>query len=191
MELLRIVNNYDLMEEVITAREDYGIRRMFIDENRFVTLGYTLHFLLTGVAFKGSVSISDLLLDSALLNLLMVSSISLIKYFKITQVGDLNQLEAKNNLGKLTCELIADGVATSVELLKESYKTGAKYRIKLNKHLIPNLFQEKYVIVPTYNDGKIGETSIKQEHEMFTGSYILSRGSSVKQKVFRPVFSNN
>lgn len=94
--------------------------------------------------------------------------------------------EANESLKELSCKLNDINVSTNSSLLMEaeSYKT--KYKINFNDGIIPKVIQNKYIMVPTRNEG---EVSLLQEHIIGTRDYDLSVGEPMKAKQYRLAFN--
>ena len=81
-------------------------------------------------------------------------------------------------------------VKTNYEMLLKSELYEQKYKIELNDDILLSIKEEKYIYVPSYGfDGQEKETSILQEHNLGTQSYMLSVGEPEKQ--YRRVLVNN
>jgi len=89
--------------------------------------------------------------------------------------GDIEKESVLEDLTKLSYQLKQINVNTSRDLLLDSKEYDRRYPKKF-----PYIVQEKYIMVPTYNNGEITETSILQEHVIGTDKYILSIGTPTK-----------
>ena len=98
--------------------------------------------------------------------------------------------EASERLKKLAVMLQDINVKTDYEMLLKSELYEKKYKIESNDDKLLTLKEEKYIYVPSYGfDGKEKETSILQEHDIGSHSYMLSVGEPEKQ--YRRVLVNN
>ena len=114
----------------------------------------------------------------------IVISTSFCKYYKKDYIKDKGQ----ENLQKICFALKKINVDTDFRLVKDSRLDGKKLRIRLNERKIPQLVQSKYIIVPSYDyKGEETETSVLQEHAIFSKQYVLSKSRESKQK--KPVLS--
>ena len=87
---------------------------------------------------------------------------------------------AINELKRLVSILNDINVSTNYELLLQSYTYKTNYKIKFNKYFLPCLKQDKYIMVPIYNNGEEKEISLIQEHIIGSKEYELSCGSQTK-----------
>jgi len=78
-------------------------------------------------------------------------------------------------------------ISTSYELLLESENYKTEYSLKFNESKIPYIKEDKYINIPTYDDGSIKEISVVQEHIIGSRKYSLSYGSP--KKVLKPAFN--
>ena len=73
-------------------------------------------------------------------------------------------------------------INTDYDLLLKSELYDKKYKVHLNENKIPFIMESKYILVPTYDfNGNVKNTSILQEHEIGTFTYVLSIGSPKKE----------
>ena len=83
--------------------------------------------------------------------------------------------------------LLSDiNISTSYELLLDSENYKTEYKLKFNESKIPYIKEDKYINIPTYDDGSIKEVSVVQEHIIGSKKYSLSYGSP--KKVLKPAF---
>lgn len=73
-------------------------------------------------------------------------------------------------------------INTDYDLLLESYKYHTDYKLEFNNSKLPKVKQEKYIMIPVYEDGEEKEVSILQEHIIGSKDYELSIGQSTPQK---------
>lgn len=92
------------------------------------------------------------------------------------------------DLQKLSLQLNELNVKTSGELLLDSKVYHKQHKFVLSEKGIPGIMQNKYINIPTYDNGDIKETSILQEHKIGTKEYVLSLGSPTKRQVFKPAY---
>ena len=98
----------------------------------------------------------------------------------------VNKLHADEQLSELSMKLNRIGVNTNQELLSKAEAYDVKYKLEFNKGYFPRLLQNKYVMVPTCNQG---EVSLVQEHVIGKGSYDLSVGEPEKKKQYKLVYN--
>lgn len=95
---------------------------------------------------------------------------------------------AINDLRKLSLLLGDINISTSDKLLLDSENYKTEYEIKVDESKIPYIKQDKYIYIPVYDNGKIREVSLVQEHVIGSKKYSLSYGSP--KKVLKPAFSS-
>lgn len=181
--IMKLVINYDLMEKIQQAKEEFGIS-VVLKKNLKKVSGwfgvYTTINLATGQPIDKAIANAAI---TASMVLLMFSTTDLVKY---RILGDFDRRKAINDLARLSRQLGQVNISTSVDLLLESEESSREYKIEINDRKIPCILQEKYILVPTYSNDQIKETSILQEHIIGSKQYVLSIGSPTK--VFKPVF---
>lgn len=173
---MKIMVNYDLMERIKDSNEDFKFR---IIRKRFKQTAYYYPFwFLTYIAISGG---TDSYFKGATASAAVYLGITLTADLLTNQIfGDVDRQKAINDLRKLSRLLSNIHINTSSELLQKAEEYQKKHTIKLNENKLPYIFQEKYIMVPTYNDGKIKDVSLLQEHVIGTNKYVLSTGSPSK-----------
>ena len=110
--------------------------------------------------------------------ILIVYNYSYNMYYEYDPYKDLSS----KNLKRLAIELKDLYVNTDYNSLLKSELVTKKYKIQINKENILSVFENKYILVPTYDfNGNVKTTSILQEHEIGTSEYVLSIGSPKKK----------
>ena len=98
--------------------------------------------------------------------------------------------EASTKLKKLSAMLDDINVKTNYEMLLKSELYERKIKVESSDEKLLSLKEEKYIYVPSYGfDGQEKETSILQEHDIGSKTYMLSVGEPAKQ--YRRVLVNN
>ena len=86
----------------------------------------------------------------------------------------------KNSAVKLVKELPNSfnslNIKTNDNLLGKSKLEKTEYKIRINENKMPQLIQSKYILVPSYGPkGEVRNTSVVQEHQLFSKKYVLSK----------------
>lgn len=181
---MKLIINYDLIKRIQQAKEDFGISVALKKNIKQVAplFGiYTAFNLASGQRIDQALSNATL---SASLLLTLWATMDLARYHFL---GDIDKRNALNDLKKLSIQLGQFNISTSVDLLLKSEEYDRKYKLELNENKLPSVLQEKYILVPTYNNGDIKDTSILQEHVIGSKIYVLSLGSPAK--AFKPAFA--
>lgn len=186
---MKVVTDFDLMNEIATAENALSFDAHKKGLTKTLKTVGALYGIWTGI---------DLMNPSHGIKWKANTMIGLIDFslFELTDLllhvkyKDEIEAEAYLKLVKLTLQLADMGVNTSFELLKDSEVDSTKYEIRLNERQLPVIKQNKYILVPTYDSpGKIGNTSLLQEHDIGSDKYVLSLGSPKKVRKLSPAFS--
>ncbi len=109
---------------------------------------------------------------------------------KISGGLDSYAYESSTKLKKLSVMLGDINVKTDYNMLLKSELYEKKYKIESKDNNLLALKEEKYIYVPSYGfDGQEKETSILQEHNIASRSYLLSVGEP--EKKYKRVLVNN
>lgn len=189
---MKIEINYDLIEKIQQAKGEAKLQRSFKQALR--TDGMTTYiptvislntiFGITGI-ITPDVAIKNLITLGVLPILIIMAAVPAIEKITYKITGETMEESAKKELNDLSLQLNSQFVKTSVDLLLDSREYHKKHKLILNKKGLPCIMQNKYIMVPTYDDGDIKETSILQEHEIGSKKYVLSLGSPQKAKQFK------
>jgi hypothetical protein len=181
---MKLVINYDLITRIQDAKDNLGISTALQKNLKKVSpwFGvYTLINVSTGQPLHRSIA-------SAGVSATMLFTVwTAMDITKNKMIGNIDKIRALNDLRRLSIKLNDLKVKTSAELILESEEYARKYKVKVNEQKLPYILQEKYIMVPTYDNGDIKETSILQEHIIGSKVYVLSLGSPTK--AFKPVFA--
>lgn len=181
---MNIIINYDLVEYLKNSNQELNpFKLMRSLKHNKVFIAYNTFWVVK--------NLSDYPLGKALgVSLFSFgSSVTIAFMYFSAKKNDPLKVESDEALKKLCYSLKDININTDFDLLKKSRVDGKIYNFKLNEKKIPQIIESKYILVPSYdNNGDIKDTSIVQEHAMFSSEYILSRGSMEKKKVL--VYSN-
>lgn len=168
---MKIAINYELLSKINEAKCGFNINK--IGKKMTVLMGI---MSLVSVAFSETPEqlASNILYSFTMLSLQTAG-------FEIID-SRVNKVRAENQLRQLVSELRDINVSTDYESLFEAENYKTKYKLSFSDGIIPKLVQNKYIMVPTYNEG---EVSLLQEHVVGTRKYDLSVGEPEKQKQYR------
>lgn len=169
---MKININYELFEKIDEAKNGFNVHRVgkkFAITNTLMSL---LSIMLTPndpEQIKG--------------NILYCFSVTSLQFIGMELAMSRMQKEnAIDTLKDLSSKLMDLDVHTNNELLLESKAYETIYKVNFADGIIPKIIQNKYIIVPTRNEG---EASLLQEHIIGTKKYALSVGEPEKQKQYR------
>ncbi len=176
---MKLVIDYDLIQEIQNAKEPFGPFKIVRQNKHLKALSVPLMFSIT-------LALSQDVLQSLIILPFQVAVELGFEIFSISllyqHAGDPYAKIAKDRLEHLVPRLKNLYVDTSYKLLLDSEVYHSEYKVHLNEKNLPYLLNSKYIIVPTYNsNGDIKRTSILQEHVVGSEKYVLSIGSKTKQ----------
>ena len=169
--------NYELMAKIGEAKTGINLRR----------IGKKMAIL------NGAMSLVSILADPTDIEqiasrILYSFSITSFQSFGMEFAFSNSQKKTANEKLKILSSRLADlDVSTDSDLLLESKRYKIKYDIDFSEGIIPKITQNKYVMVPTHNDG---EVSLLQEHIVGTRNFTLSVGEPEKAKQFKLVYGS-
>ena len=112
-------------------------------------------------------------------------------YFLIIKRDPVKE-RADIKIDELSSLLQKIDVNTNSSLIKESRLEGKKYEIRLNDKKFPQIIESKFILVPSYdNNGEVKDTSLLQEHALFTKQYVLSKSRGLEKKKQVLAYSNS
>lgn len=173
---MKIVVNYDLMEEIIQAK--YGFSLVRTTKKILPLFGYFY-----GIPLAIFSQILDPLAFQEVVNDL---PIGIFIYFAITIPGSAlvqkklggKELSLKH-LVRLAAYLKSLDIDTDCQLLLDSYKYHTEYELDWENKTIPSLVKKDYISIPTLDKRK--NVSVLQEHTVGSETYTLSKGYPVKK----------
>lgn len=176
---MKILVNYDLLKEIQRAKEPFTIVK---EMKNSPSVCITMWAAGTGVGLVYNAPLLEFSLYSLSVAFVTNAFLTGAAYML---VGDYYKKGAFRNLNQLATNFRNLGVDTTYDLLLESENYQKNYRVKLNENCLPCLLENKYILVPSYNNlGEIQNTSILQEHVLGTKDYVLSVDSPSKEHRF-------
>ena len=173
---MKLVINYDFFNAILDVNEGYTLMKIVRNNKKLMVFETSMFFL------------SDFLVTRSIPKSLVITLVqdcgALTGYYYALKndKNDLYEEIAINHLKKLSIKLKDIYVNTDYNLLLQSELLEKNYKIHLNKSVIPEIIENKYVLVPTYDfNNNIKNICIDQEHIIGTNEYVLSVGSPKKQ----------
>lgn len=174
---MKIILDYDLMDKVRAANGIINLKKILLTELKKHALAFLgASILETFYEEKSSFSFKIIAI-SILFSVKVLIDITLIEQTH----KDLNIHAADLDIIKLSLQLYDYSLKTTPELLKEAELMQTVYNIKFNEKYFPIIEQKKYILIPTYDSlGNLKETTLLQEHELNSNTWVLSLGSPSK-----------
>ncbi len=175
---MKLVINYDLINEIKNAQEPYGLMKI-VRSNKREWICYGIPLIL---CYSAPAIIDDAFIPVAVSMTAFYLALPLIcDYLAYKYEGDFHKEEAKNNLLKLISALREQDINTDYELLLDSRLYQRNYKLNIKDKAI-EILESKYILIPTYNYMmEVRDTSILQEHIVGSDTYVLSLGTPVKK----------
>ena len=173
---MKLVINYDFFNAVLDVNEGFTPMKIVRNNKKGIVLGVPSFFTMNYVLIR---SLPD---SIKILGLQTLSFFALNYVYKFYYGYDPYKEASIDRLRKLSYKLNDIFVNTDYDLLLKSEIIKKEHKIHLNEDKIPDLLENKYVLVPTYDfNGNIKNTSILQEHIVGSNEYVLSVGSPKKE----------
>ena len=183
---MKIINDYDLIDIIDLATNGYKLPRAIKYSLKINVPIYIIIslFLQTFNETPINEKIRRALIDSMSIGL---PFFILLNYFFNTILTEDLSLKDKSilKLQLLALQLSKNDIKTDYEMLMESKVRQTDYKVNFNENKFPAIIQNKYILIPTYDNGKIKDTSILQEHKLFSKEYIISLGEPEQKKVLK------
>lgn len=184
---MKLTINYDLIKRIQEAKGEFVlqrcIERTFTDGLPTFLISNSLILTMGMLANIETKTISETLILSNL------GGIGFYLGGQLLIIEKLKKQIAKLELLELSLKLKEINVSTSYDLLLDTELYHTEYKLRNDENKFKGIIQNKYFDIPTYNDGKIETTSVRQEHILGSKQYVLSTGSPNKQKVLKPAFN--
>ena len=184
---MKLLINYDFFGAIRNANEPLTPMKIVRNEIKYALI--TPVWLVDGYIDDPKYALSHLFLWYGIYMAIDLSCQSIYKK-KDPDGLDAYAYKASIRLKKLSVMLGDINVKTTYEMLLNSELYERKLKIDSSNDKSVSLKEEKYIYVPSYGlDGQEKETSILQEHNIGSRTYILSVGEPDKQ--YRRVLVNN
>lgn len=172
---MKLVINYDLFDAILNSREEMSTFKIIRNNKDRLSIYVPLWFMMN-LYINGNV-------PNALLGLPIQLGLYIgMDLITLSALGkDIYKDKSEKNLKTLIPQLQDLNISTDLNLLLESELYEKKKRIELNDKKIPQIIQEKYILVKGHGfNGNVKETSVLQEHILGSDDYVLSLGSPKK-----------
>lgn len=162
---MKLVTNYDLMNEIVKANKGFNLKRFTAKMGAYMGL-------------MGMVSLSN---DSPYF--FVGSAIYATLYFSISEwiLKSFNKQSADMKLNTLASSLKKINIYTDTELIKKAYLYKTQFKVIHDNKVC--LQQNKYIMLPTNGSLNADEVSLLQEHTVGSREYVLSMGTPKKHLV--------
>ncbi len=184
---MKIKINYDLIDKIKESQNGVTLFKTASRNFKYGIFMFSAYILLDLMLSKDD---NNVLLAASIGASICYLSKTLIDNIMNACIKDKQKLKALTDLISLTIKLKKINIDTSLELLIDSKVQKVDYSIKLNSKKIPSILQNKYILIPTYNDGEIKEKYVLQEHVIGSKEYTLS-SSGHPQKVLKFAYNLN
>ena len=173
---MKLIVNYDLIERIQDAQENFGIRKIVRHSTNDVFSFAALATVLS-TPFVLSGNYNTNILKVTIVGLSVVAAIN--GFFEILQyktIGDKYKSDALEDLNNLVSELEGSHLGTNFNLLSQSWLAQTKYKLIANEKGMPVILQTKRIAVPIHEpiDGTVGAYDIVQEHVVGSKKFVLS-----------------
>ena len=177
---MKLMVNFDLLSKIVTSKTGLALDRTAkaVARNILIVQGILLPFELVS-NFTPEQFLGQLLRSIAIqVTLFGIGDIFLLKLSKEVAIQQLKYL--MHTLKNIN-------INTDYDLLIEAYKYRTDYKVEFNDSKLPQIKQEKYIMLPVYENGEEKEVSILQEHIIGSKNYELSIGEPMEQKQLKLV----
>ncbi|MBQ8892053.1 MAG: hypothetical protein IJ068_04230 [Bacilli bacterium] len=177
---MKLVINYDFFNAILDVNQKFIPMKVFRNRKKYLVFVSILYLFGDYYIFKKRMP--ELLSCVVQQTSGCFMTFCMFNCIAINIGGDFYKDEGQEKLKKLVSDLKNIYVNTDYDLLLNSELIKRKYKVQLNENKIPELMEEKYILVPT-NDfsNNIKNVSIKQEHIIGSTDYVLSVGSPKKE----------
>ena len=184
---MKIMINFDLINAVLDVNQGFSVKKIVRNKKRqWAIINYPIYIVLDVACSKGNIGY-------ALGLLAFQTGITIIPEYLSGLIinHDIYKLRSEERLKKLIPKLQDNHLSISYQQLLKSELYERRYHFEFNKGKLPELMEEKYILVPCHNpyscDHREREVSILQEHVIGSKEYILSIGTPSKQYKLSPV----
>ncbi len=184
---MKLIINYDFFNAIRSVNEPTTPLKIIRNEPKY----YMVPSFLIPIAYIAGVPSEDFVRSMiSLYGFYLGVDLIFGQVYKNYLGEDKYSLRANRNLIKLPGLLSNINVKTNYDMLLKSELYERRFKIESNDTGIIPIKEEKYIYVPSYGfDGQEKETSILQEHNIGSSSYVLS--VEEPEKRYRRVLVNN
>ena len=176
---MKILINYDLLDEIKRAQEPFTIVKEIKNSPSLYIKSWAVG---TGIGLIYNTNLLGISLYSLSVAVAVDVVLSGIGYHLI---GDYYKSKAFRNLNQLSLDFNKLSVNTNYDLLLDSQWYQSNYKVELSSHNIPYLLENKYILVPSYNQlGEVINTPVLQEHAIGSKDYLLSVSSPSNERSY-------
>ena len=184
---MKIMVNFDLINAILDVNQDFNVMKIVRNNKRqWARFNYPLYIAIDLACSRGNLS-STLFWLFFQTNLLILPELIAGHITK----HDIYKEKAEDHLKRLVPRLQDINVSASYQQLLRSELYEKRYHFEFNEKKLPELMEEKYILVPCYDpyscDHGEREVSLLQEHVVGSKEYSLSVGSPSKQYRLSPV----
>lgn len=183
---MKIKINYDVIDKIFSTNKGYSIQKIHKESLQYFS--FIVLPLSTTVEWGNLTDGNPL--PFLIKNITSISVYSIGNFIGQLSIKDVIRCKSLIELNKLLYDLNKIYIDTDLDLLLKSYEYKTDYKIKLDESKIPYILQEKYIMMPTYDNKEVKETSILQKHIIGSQEYELSRGTPKKSKVLKLSYNN-
>jgi len=180
---MKIQVNYDLIDRIRDAKTGFDLQYNFYKPLKYTAVVSALRLSTIIVVPKTMEELLSEIIGIFGLYTLITTTTSLVCL-------PFSRKRAIESLKLLSSRLKDINVNTNHELLLKSYNYKTEYKVKFNDYLLPYIEQNKYINIPTLENGEEKETSLLQEHIIGSKEYALSYGSPKEKKVLKLAYNS-
>jgi hypothetical protein len=173
---MKLSIKFDMLRRIEEAKGQFKLQNTMLDNVEYGVKLFTVYVVLNTIFGR---TIDYTLSHSAMWTGVVYSFKAGLSHILNSTIN--SQFIAFSEIFQLSLELNKINVSTDVELMADAEEYHREYKIVFNEGIIPKILQNKYILVPTYAEGEIKETSVLQEHIIGSKKYFLSKGSPAKQ----------
>ena len=172
---MKLQVNFDLLSKIATSKTGLTLDKTMKQAvaNTLIVETICLPLQISISYTKEQFLLSLLRLITLQISILGLSDIIVSKWQKQMAVAQL----------KILAYILSTiNINTDYDLLIQSYKYQTNYKWEFHHSKLPKLKQEKYIMVPVYENEEEKEVSVLQEHIIGSKNYELSIGEPTTQR---------
>ena len=171
---MKIQINYDLLNKVIESKKGFSISQITKYAGRCTAISTVIDIGFSCIMPEPA----EKLIFDILFYSLFHAALGTALYKGLSELG---KRKATRDLIVLAFKLCQLNIITNLNQIDQAYAYHTDYKIVNSKKGIPQLKQDKYIVLPVYENGEESEVSILQEHIIGTRKYDLSIGEPQKE----------